>query len=235
MLKVEDLHVHYGSSHAVRGVSLELNRGETRAILGANGAGKSSVLRTIMGLNRPTAGRIVLDGQREIQGVPAHQVARLGVALVPEGRGVLATMTVEENLLMGAYVKRGTAEIHQRMDSLFERFPRLRERRQQLAGTLSGGEQQMLAIARGLMAEPELLLLDEPSLGLAPLVIEEVYGIIRQLGQAGTTILLVEQNAARALEVASWGYVLATGSVVVSGPTEQLLQTEAVREAYLGG
>jgi branched-chain amino acid transport system ATP-binding protein len=234
LLAVHDLSVRYGSSLAIKGVSLEISTGEVRAILGANGAGKTTILKTIMGALRPSGGTITYRGE-QIHRVPAHRMAALGIALVPEGRRILTTMSVEENLEMGAYVCGNRQTIRERMDQMYERFPRLRERRRQTGGTLSGGEQQMLAFARALMPEPQLLLLDEPSLGLAPLIIKELFFMIGEINRQGMTILLVEQNAKQALLVSDWVYVLAAGEVVVADSAARLMADEAVQMAYLGG
>ncbi|MYW02127.1 ABC transporter ATP-binding protein [Streptomyces sp. SID3343] len=231
MLELENLHVFYGAIQALKGVSIEVNEGEIVALLGANGAGKTTTLRTISGLLTPREGEVRWRGER-IDGVPAHHVVGLGIGHSPEGRRVFAAMTVTENLNMGAYRFKHVPKAE--LDRVFELFPRLAERRTQLAGTLSGGEQQMLAIGRALMGQPKLLLLDEPSMGLAPLIVAQIFDIIREINEQGTTVLLVEQNAAQALRLAHRGYALETGSVVLSGPSERLLSDPKVREAYLG-
>ena len=234
MLEIRDLHVRYGHVHAVRGVSLRVNHGEITTIIGANGAGKSTIIRSIMGLVRPASGSILLGGQHELAGKPAYRTAYLGVGLVPEGRGILAQMTVLENLRMGAYGRKDR-DLEQRIGEMMNRFPILRDRRHQPAGLLSGGEQQMLAIARALMARPQLLLMDEPSLGLAPKVVSQIFDTIREINAAGTTILLVEQNARKALAVSHRAYVLETGRIVKEGPAQELREDPAVIDAYLGG
>lgn len=234
MLKLESVELSYGSIQAVKGVSLEVNAGEVVTIIGANGAGKSTLLKGIVGLEPLAAGKVLINGV-DITYVPPHQRVGLGVALSPEGRGVFADQTVYENLLLGAYSIKDDGERVQRLVELeYQRFPRLRERAHQLAGTLSGGEQQMLAISRALMSEPKLLLLDEPSLGLAPLIIVDIFKSIRALRDAGLTILLVEQMANQALAVADRAYVLETGRIILEGTGAQLLKDPAVREAYLG-
>ena len=234
LLSVERLHVSYGAIKAVQDLSLEVAEGEIVALLGANGAGKTTTLRTISGLIRPRSGRIVYAG-RPITGWPAHRIVAAGLVHVPEGRRVFAPLTVRENLEMGAYGQRDPATVRQLMKQVFAKFPRLEERQHQLAGTLSGGEQQMLAIGRALMARPRLLLMDEPSLGLAPLLVREIFATIKEINQRdGVTILLVEQNAHQALQIADRGYVLESGRVVLSGPAAALSDDPRVREAYLG-
>ena len=233
MLKVEDLHVYYGSIHAIKGVSFEVNEGEIVTLIGANGAGKSTTLNTVAGLMKPRSGAITFEGQ-QVAGMPASKIVPQGMALCPEGRRVFQQMTVRENLEMGGYT-RPAGEISASLDDVFERFPRLKERHRQIAGTLSGGEQQMLAMGRALMSKPRLLMLDEPSMGLAPLLVEQIFDIIGELNRAGTTILLVEQNAQMALSVADRAYVLETGRVVMDGTGAELLTNERVRSAYLGG
>jgi branched-chain amino acid transport system ATP-binding protein len=233
MLEVESLHVHYGAIHALHGVSLVVERGQIVTLIGANGAGKSTTLRTISGLIRPSSGSISFEG-KPITKVPPHEIVRLGIAQAPEGRGIFANLTVDENLDMGAFARRDRAEIAKDREKALELFPRLRERIAQSAGTLSGGEQQMLAIARALLARPRLLLLDEPSLGLAPQVVQTIFKIIREINASGTTILLVEQNAHMALQVAQSAYVLEVGRVAMSGPAEELARSDEVRKAYLG-
>ena len=233
MLKVEDLHVYYGSIHAIKGVSFEVNEGEIVTLIGANGAGKSTTLNTVAGLLKPRHGSISFEGNA-VAGMPASKIVPHGMALCPEGRRVFQQMTVRENLEMGGYT-RPAGEIAASLDDVFTRFPRLKERHKQVAGTLSGGEQQMLAMGRALMSKPKLLMLDEPSMGLAPILVEQVFDIIRSLHKAGTTILLVEQNAQMALSVADRGYVLETGRIVTTGTGAQLLQDESVKKAYLGG
>jgi branched-chain amino acid transport system ATP-binding protein len=234
LLTIENLHTYYGHVHALKGIDLEVNEGEIVCLIGANGAGKSTTLRTISGLVRPREGRILLGGE-PIETVPAHQIVELGISQAPEGRQVFGTLTVTENLNMGAYTlgadKKAIEENRQRVFSL---FPRLEERKTQLGGTLSGGEQQMLTIGRALMARTKLLMLDEPSLGLAPILVKTILDTISAIQERGVTILLVEQNARAALKVADRGYVLETGKVVLSGSAQQLLQDERVRKAYLG-
>ena len=233
LLKVDDIHVYYGSIHAVKGVSFTVEEGEIVTLIGANGAGKSTVLNTVSGLLHPRSGSVVFQ-DRDLKGVAPHKVVERGLAQVPEGRRIFLKMTVEENLEMGAYTQpRSTVEPG--IADVYERFPRLKERRRQIAGTLSGGEQQMLAMGRALMSNPKLLMLDEPSMGLAPILVEQIFDIIRRLHQKGTTILLVEQNARMALSVADRGYVLETGRVTLTGQGRELLADEAVKKAYLGG
>ena len=233
MLAVNDIHVYYGSIHAVKGVSLEVNEGEIVTLIGANGAGKSTVLNTISGLLHPRGGSVTFLGQ-DLKGVPPHKLVARGMAQVPEGRRIFLQMTVEENLEMGAYTQ-SKASIDGSIEDVYRRFPRLQERRKQIAGTLSGGEQQMLAMGRALMSHPRLLKLDEPSMGLAPILVEQIFDIIRELHAAGTTILLVEQNAQAALSVADRAYVLETGRISLSGTGAELMASDKVREAYLGG
>jgi len=233
MLKVEDLHVYYGSIHAIKGVSFEVHEGEIVTLIGANGAGKSTTLNTVAGLLKPRHGHISFEGT-EVAGMPASKIVPHGMALCPEGRRVFQQMTVRENLEMGGYT-RPASEISASIDDVFTRFPRLKERHRQIAGTLSGGEQQMLAMGRALMSKPRLLMLDEPSMGLAPILVEQIFDIIRELNEAGTTILLVEQNAQAALSVAHRAYVLETGNIVLSGTGAELMASDAVQKAYLGG
>lgn len=233
MLTVNDINVYYGSIHAIKGVSFEVKKGEIVTLIGANGAGKSTILNTVSGLLRSKTGSVTfLD--TEIDKVKPHKIVEMGLAQVPEGRRIFLNMTVQENLEMGAYT-RDKGEIEASLDDVFQRFPRLKERRRQIGGTLSGGEQQMLAMGRSLMSKPELLMLDEPSMGLAPILVEQIFGIIKELHDAGTTILLVEQNAQMALSVADRGYVLETGKIVTSAPASVLLNDDAVKKAYLGG
>jgi len=233
MLKVNDLNVYYGSIHAIKGVSFEVNKGEIVTLIGANGAGKSTILNTVSGLLTSKTGSIsFLDNK--ISGVAAHKIVMQGLAQVPEGRRIFLNMTVEENLEMGAFTRK-SGEVSNSLENVFVRFPRLKERRRQIAGTLSGGEQQMLAMGRALMSKPELLMLDEPSMGLAPLLVEQIFDIIKELNDAGTTILLVEQNAQMALSIADRGYVLETGKIVTSAKASELLNNDAVKKAYLGG
>ena len=232
MLKVEDLHVYYGSIHAIMGVSFEVNDGEIVTLIGANGAGKSTTLNTVAGLMKPRHGHISFEG-KEIAGTPASKIVPHGMALCPEGRRVFQQMTVRENLEMGGYT-RPAGEIAASLDDVFNRFPRLKERHRQVAGTLSGGEQQMLAMGRALMSKPKLLMLDEPSMGLAPILVEQIFDIIGELNRAGTTILLVEQNAQMALSIANRAYVLETGNIVKEGDAHLLMNDDDVRKAYLG-
>jgi branched-chain amino acid transport system ATP-binding protein len=234
MLKVENLQVYYGAIHALQGVSFHLEKGEVVALIGANGAGKSTVLNTISGILRPREGSVSFEDQ-EIHEVPPQDIVRKGVIQVPEGRKIFSRMTVTENLEMGAYTYSDRATINRDMEAVFERFSRLRERRNQLGGTLSGGEQQMLAIGRGLMAHPTLLLLDEPSMGLSPILVEQIFDIIQDINEQGTSILLVEQNAQMALAIADRAYVLETGKIVMQGTGDDLLKDSNVIEAYLGG
>ena len=233
MLKVDDLQVYYGSIHAVKGISFEVNEGEIVTLIGDNGAGKSTTLNTVAGLLKPRAGSIEFEGE-SLVGVPAHKMVPKGIALCPEGRRVFTEMSVKENLEMGAFT-RNDAEAKESRKMVYDRFPRLRERKGQSAGTLSGGEQQMLAMGRALMSKPKLLMLDEPSMGLAPILVQEIFDIIRALHEQGTTILLVEQNAQMALSVADRAYVLETGRVSMSGNANELLHDKRVQQAYLGG
>ena len=233
ILKVSDINVYYGAIHAIKGVSFEVNPGEIVTLIGANGAGKSTTLQTISGLLHSRTGSIEFLGE-SLMGIPAHKIVAKGLAQVPEGRRIFLQMTVEENLQMGAYTRSG-AGIDQDLEKVYTYFPRLMERRRQIAGTLSGGEQQMLAMGRALMSRPKLLMLDEPSMGLAPILVEQIFEIIRTLHKAGTTILLVEQNAQAALSVADRGYVLETGKIVTSGTGAELLASPEIKRAYLGG
>ncbi len=234
VLKIENLHTYYGHVHALKGINLEVEEGEIVTLIGANGAGKTTTLRTISGLIRPREGRILFKGQ-VINDVPAHRIVEEGISHAPEGREVFSTLTVLENLNMGAYTLGNDHQaIEENLRRVFELFPRLEERKNQLGGTLSGGEQQMLTIGRALMARPRLLMLDEPSLGLAPMLVKAIFATIREINERGVTILLVEQNARAALKVADRGYVLETGRVVLSGAADELLQDARVRRAYLG-
>lgn len=233
ILKVEDINVYYGSIHAIKGVSFEVNQGEIVTLIGANGAGKSTTLNTVAGLLHSKTGSITFLGEN-LGHLPCHKTVSKGLALVPEGRRVFLQMSVQENLEMGAYTKPGSG-VAADLDHIYELFPRLKERQRQTAGTLSGGEQQMLAMGRALMSHPKLLMLDEPSMGLAPILVEQIFDIIRSLHKAGTTILLVEQNAQAALSVADRGYVLETGKVVTTGTDSELLASPVIKKAYLGG
>jgi len=234
MLKVEDINVYYGSIHAIKGVSFSVNKGEIVTLIGANGAGKSTTLNTVSGLLRSKTGSITFNGQ-DLGKIPPHKIVSMGLAQVPEGRRVFLSMTVQENLEMGAYTQKKGDDIDAELEKVFERFPRLKERRRQIAGTLSGGEQQMLAMGRALMSKPELLMLDEPSMGLSPILVDQIFDIVKELNKQGTTILLVEQNAQMALSVADRGYVLETGKIVTSASAKELLNDNAVKKAYLGG
>ena len=234
MLKVESLSVHYGMIQAVRDVSFEVNEGEVVSLIGANGAGKTTILRTLSGLVRPSAGKIEFLG-KEIQKLPAQKIVAGGLSQVPEGRHVFPGLTVMENLEMGAFLKKNREENQANLKKVFSRFPRLEERKNQDAATLSGGEQQMLAMGRALMSTPKLLLLDEPSMGLAPIFIQEIFDIIQDIQKQGTTVLLIEQNANKALAISDRGYVLETGKIVLSGTGKELASSEEVRKAYLGG
>ena len=233
VLKVENLHVYYGSIHAIKGVSFEVGEGEIVTLIGANGAGKSTTLNTVGGLLKPREGMVEFEG-KSILGVAPHKVVSEGMALCPEGRRVFAQLSVKENLEMGAYT-RPAAEIPETLEMVYEHFPRLKERQGQMAGTLSGGEQQMLAMGRALMSKPRLMMLDEPSMGLAPILVDQIFEIIEALNKAGTTILLVEQNAQMALSIADRAYVLETGRIVNTGTGKELLNDDSVKKAYLGG
>lgn len=233
MLKVDDINVYYGSIHAIRGVSFEVNQGEIVTLIGANGAGKSTTLHTVSGLLRSKTGSITFLDKR-IDNVVPHKIVSMGIAHVPEGRRIFQNMTVAENLQMGAYT-RSSKEHNESIEKVYEQFPRLKERYKQIAGTLSGGEQQMLAMGRALMSKPKLMMLDEPSMGLAPILVEQIFDIIKRLHESGTTILLVEQNAQAALSIADRAYVLENGRVKMTGTGKELMQSEEVRKAYLGG
>ena len=234
MLRLEDINVYYGAIHAIKGIRLEVNEGEIVTLIGANGAGKSTTLRTISGLLKPKSGTIEFCG-KNIVGLKAHNIVREGISQVPEGRRIFTEMTVRENLDMGAFIRNDKDGIKADMDRVFQRFPRLEERKEQIAGTLSGGEQQMLAMGRALMSRPKLLLLDEPSMGLAPLLIKEIFSIIADINRAGTTVLLVEQNANMALSIANRAYVLETGRITLSGSAKELADSDDIKKAYLGG
>ena len=234
MLQIKDLHVYYGAIHALKGVDFNLQQGEIVTLIGANGAGKSTTLNTLSGLLRSRTGSITFLDE-DISQVPAPEIVRKGIIQVPEGRKIFATLTVMENLEMGAYLLNDKSQFDKDIEMVFTRFPRLKERRTQLGGTLSGGEQQMLAIARGLMSHPKLMLLDEPSMGLAPILVEQIFEIIRDINDQGVSILLVEQNAQMALAIADRGYVLETGQVILEGDAHELMENPQVIEAYLGG
>ena len=234
MLKIDNIHVYYGAIHALKGVSLEVRKGEIVTLIGANGAGKSTTLRTVSGLLAPKSGAITFLGEN-IAGTPAHEIVKHGISQVPEGRRIFAEMSVQENLELGAFTRKDKDGVAKDFDLVYRRFPRLEERRKQQAGTLSGGEQQMLAMGRALMSRPKLLLLDEPSMGLAPLLIKEIFSIIVDINKTGTTVLLVEQNANMALSIANRAYVLETGRITLSGDAKELAASEDVRKAYLGG
>ena len=233
MLKVSDLKVSYGAIQAIKGISLEVNEGEIVSLIGANGAGKTTTLHTITGLTKAQSGSVELEG-RNLLATEAHQIVSLGLAHVPEGRHIFSSLTVEENLMMGSYIRKDKERIQQDLSRVYTLFPRLQERREQAAGTLSGGEQQMLAIGRAMMSNPRILLLDEPSMGLSPLLVKEIFHIIKELNQQGMTILLVEQNARMALSISNRAYVLETGKIVMEGEGQELLQDDQVRKAYLG-
>ena len=234
MLKIEDINVYYGAIHAIKGISLEVHEGEIVTLIGANGAGKSTTLRTVSGLLKPKSGRIDFEG-KNIAGLPAQNIVQAGISQVPEGRRIFANMTVMENLELGAFIRKDKAGIAEDFKMVFGRFPRLEERKGQEAGTLSGGEQQMLAMGRAHMSRPRQLLLDEPSMGLAPLLIKEIFTIIQDINRGGTTVLLVEQNANMALSIAHRAYVLETGRITLQGDAKELAASEEVRKAYLGG
>jgi len=233
MLEVNEIHTYYGNIHALKGISLTVDQGEIVTLIGANGAGKTTTLRTVSGLLKPREGSVRLNGQ-DLKKYPAHEIVYRGVAMVPEGRGVFSKLTVSENLEMGAYSRTDKAGIKEDFDYVYGLFPRLQERRSQVAGTLSGGEQQMLATARALMARPSLILMDEPSMGLAPILVESIFDTIQTINQKGTTVLLVEQNATMALQIAHRGYVLQTGQIVLADSAENLRKNEMVQKAYLG-
>ncbi|MDR3410138.1 MAG: ABC transporter ATP-binding protein [Formivibrio sp.] len=233
MLQVKNLKVAYGGIHAVKGIDLEIKQGELVALIGANGAGKTTTLKTLVGMVKPASGDILFNGESIIR-VPAHEHVGKGLVMVPEGRGIFSRLTVEENLLMGAYVRNDKVAIKQDLERVYELFPRLKERMKQLAGTLSGGEQQMVAIGRALLSRPKLLLLDEPSMGLAPIIVQKIFEIIRMIAAEGVTMLLVEQNAKLALQTANRGYVMESGQITLSDTAENLLANTKIQEAYLG-
>ena len=233
MLEIKNIHVYYGAIHAIKGISITVNDGELVSLVGANGAGKTTILHTISGLLHATSGEILLDG-KNLQNVPANTIINMGLAHVPEGRHIFSRMTVEENLRMGAYILSDAKRINDNMEKVFHHFPRLKERARQLGGTLSGGEQQMLATGRALMTDPKILLMDEPSMGLSPILVNEIFTIIEQLHNSGITILLVEQNAKKALAVADRAYVLETGKISMQGSAKELAEDDRVRKAYLG-
>lgn len=234
ILDVQDIHTYYGNIHALKGVSMDVNLGEIVTLIGSNGAGKSTMLNTISGIIRPKKGHVFLEGD-PIEQLSPHKIVRVGISQVPEGRKIFSRLTVTENLEMGAFLRNDSREIRKDMEASFQLFTRLKERRNQIAGTLSGGEQQMLAIGRALMARPKLLLLDEPSMGLAPILVETIFDTIRDINKEGTTILLVEQNALIAFQIASRGYVIQTGNIILEDKTENLQQNDMVRDLYLGG
>ena len=233
MLEVRDLQVYYGMIHAIKGISFDVNQGEVIALIGANGAGKTTTLHTITGLLAPKSGSVLFEG-KDITKVPAHKIVSMGMAHVPEGRRVFAELSVYENLKMGAYTRKDKKEIEESLANVYKRFPRLEERKNQMAGTLSGGEQQMLAMGRALMSKPKIILMDEPSMGLSPIFVNEIFDIIRAVSERGTTVLLVEQNAKKALSISDRAYVLETGTITMSGKAKDLLEDEAVKKAYLG-
>lgn len=233
MLKVSDLNVYYGVIQAIKGISFEVNQGEVIALIGANGAGKTTILHTVTGLLRAKSGKIEFEGT-DITKMPGHKIVTLGMAHVPEGRRVFADLSVYENLILGAYTRKDKEEISKTLEMVYRRFPRLQERKTQLAGTLSGGEQQMLAMGRALMSHPKIILMDEPSMGLSPIFVNEIFDIIKQVSASGTTVLLVEQNAKKALEIADRAYVLETGKIVKSASADELMNDDSIKKAYLG-
>lgn len=233
MLKVENLVVNYGMIQALKGISFEVNEGEVIALIGANGAGKTTTLQTISGMLSPTSGKVLLEGT-DITKIPGHKIVSMGLAHVPEGRRVFGGLTVLENLKMGAYTRSSKTEIAESFERIYASFPRLKERQNQLAGTLSGGEQQMLAMGRALMSKPRIVLMDEPSMGLSPIYVDEIFNIIEEISKAGTTVLLVEQNAKKALAIADRAYVLETGNIVLSGNADALMNDDSIKKAYLG-
>ena len=233
MLEINDLQVYYGMIHAIKGVSFHVNEGEVVALIGANGAGKTTILHTVSGILNPKVGSVTFKGT-DITKIPGHKTVSMGMAHVPEGRRVFAQLSVMQNLMLGAFTRKDKNEIEETLESVFQRFPRLKERQKQLAGTLSGGEQQMLAMGRALMSQPQIILMDEPSMGLSPIFVNEIFDIIEELSKAGTTVLLVEQNAKKALSIANRAYVLETGNVVLEGNAKDLLEDESIKKAYLG-
>ena len=233
MLEVRDLQVYYGMIHAIKGISFDVNQGEVIALIGANGAGKTTTLHTITGLLAPKSGSVLFEG-KDITKVPAHKIVSMGMAHVPEGRRVFAELSVYENLKMGAYTRKDKKEIEESLANVYKRFPRLEERKNQMAGTLSGGEQQMLAMGRALMSKPKIIIMDEPSMGLSPILVEEIFHIIREISASGTTVLLVEQNAKKALAIADRAYVLETGNIVLSGDAKEMMNNDSIKKAYLG-
>lgn len=233
MLEVKDLQVYYGMIQAIKGISFEVNQGEVIALIGANGAGKTTILHTVTGLHAPKAGSILFEG-KDITKVPAHKIVSMGMAHVPEGRRVFAQLSVYDNLKMGAYTRKDKIEIEESLEMVYQRFPRLEERKNQMAGTLSGGEQQMLAMGRALMSKPKIILMDEPSMGLSPIFVNEIFDIIQEVSASGTTVLLVEQNAKKALSIADRAYVLETGSIALEGDAKVLMNDDSIKKAYLG-
>ena len=233
MLEVNDIKVYYGMIQAIKGVSFHVDEGEVIALIGANGAGKTTILHTVSGLLTPKEGTITFEGQDLVK-IPGHKIVSMGMAHVPEGRRVFAQLSVLQNLMMGAYTRKDKEEITQTLETVFDRFPRLKERQNQMAGTLSGGEQQMLAMGRALMSHPKIILMDEPSMGLSPILVEEIFHIIREISAGGTTVLLVEQNAKKALSIADRAYVLETGNIVLSGDAKEMMNNESIKKAYLG-
>lgn len=233
MLEVKDLEVYYGVIQAIKGISFHVDKGEVVALIGANGAGKTTTLHTVTGLLSPKSGHVMFEG-KDITKVPAHKIVSMGMAHVPEGRRVFAELSVYENLKMGAYTRKDKNEIEESLKNVYKRFPRLEERKNQMAGTLSGGEQQMLAMGRALMSKPKILLMDEPSMGLSPIMVNEIFDIIRSVSESGTTVLLVEQNAKKALSIADRAYVLETGTIALEGKAKDLLEDDSIKKAYLG-
>ena len=233
MLEVKNLEVYYGVIQAIKGISFEVNEGEVIALIGANGAGKTTTLQTITGMLQPKAGEIIFEG-KDISKIPGHKIVSMGMAHVPEGRRVFAELSVYENLKLGAYTRKDKKEIEETLARVYKSFPRLEERKNQLAGTLSGGEQQMLAMGRALMSKPKIILMDEPSMGLSPILVEEIFHIIREISASGTTVLLVEQNAKKALAIADRAYVLETGNIVLSGDAKEMMNNDSIKTAYLG-